>query len=171
MSASSEWYGMSGVAQLDMIKGSIYRAAKLRRVRVVDASEYVGGTWERIVSNLDGDAPLRLVALRAAAACIEQEARAERKHSAASVREIEDADGEKMSYVEALIASDRDSTETQAIIRVELARFVAGLDSTDKDILNLSAAGYTLREIAPTVNLSHVGVHKRLEKMRAALSA
>lgn len=186
MNIIDEWNALSEYAQVDIITRCINKAAAQRKARGVDAAEYIGGTWERIAARLtpealeeenarraaEGKQPITLVSVvyHAAVACIEAEAYHERKHSVADDVQIRRENGESRSYLDTVISSRRDNTETQAIIRADLERFTAGRDEIDNRILELAAAGYTEREIAATIgSISNVAVHKRLAKMRAAL--
>lgn len=185
MDIIDEWNALDEYAQVDIMMRCIGKAAQ-RKARGVDAAEYVSGTWERITAKLtpealeaenarrtaEGKQPITLVSVvyHAAVACIETETYHELKNSVADDVQIRSEDGESRSYLDTVVASGRDSTETQAIIRADLERFTAGRDETDNRILELAAAGYTEREIAATIgSISNIGVHKRLTKMRTAL--
>ena len=174
MSAINEWNAMTEAKQFRMMERCIYRAAQIRRVRVDDAAEYIGGTWERVAATVaDADDSLVNVVLRAAGACIQQEHRAEQKRDACLV-EVTDRNGESVSVLE-LIASGRDSVEQQAILRADLEQFLTACDDTNLKILLRRVCGYTEREISAMLTLidgrmlSHVGIHKRLVKIREAL--
>ncbi len=182
----NEWNALNGEQQLDLIARCITKAAKQEHLYGVDVAEYVGGTWERIAAKLTPDAlnaenarraaegkqeiTLVSVVYHAAAAAIAAEVYQARKHSVADDVQITDEHGNSRSFLEAVIASGHDSTETSAIIRADFERFTAGRDETDQRILELAAGGYTEREIAATIgSISNVAVHKRLVKMRVAL--
>ena len=68
-----------------------------------------------------------------------------------------------------MVGSERDNTETSAIIRADLERYASGLDDIGRQVLEMVAAHKTEREIAKVVGVSNVAVHKRIVKMRAAL--
>lgn len=169
MSLINEWNAMTEAEQYNMMERCIYSAAKVRRARVVDASEYIGGTWERVISTIESaEDSLVNVVFRAASACIQQELRAVQKRDAC-VAEVSYPDGEAVSIYD-VIVSERDGTERQAILRVDMERFLSTRDSTDLAILEHRICGYTEREIAAILEtLSHVAIHKRLVKMRDAL--
>lgn len=61
-------------------------------------------------------------------------------------------------------------TERAATIRATLKKFFAGLDSKNKIIFGGMVKGMTEREIAPTVEISNIAVHKRMVKIRAELA-
>ena len=185
MSIINEWDSMSDAAQLDMISRCINKAAKQAGLRGVDAAEYVGATWERLTAKLkpaaldaensrraeDGKQQLTLVSAvyHAAAASIAACTYDERKRGAdISINDALENGGS--GYLEALLTSGRDSTETSAVLRVDMERFRTGRDVIDQRIMELAAGGYTEREIAGAIGImSNVAVHKRLVKMRAAL--
>lgn len=170
MSNFEAWNAMSEAEQVSMIRQKIYGAAKVDHVRVTDPWEYIGGAWERIAKNVrQDDEPLDVIVYNAARACIVQEKRADTKHSVACVREIESEKGETASFVEVLIASGRDNTERQAIIRADMARFMETCDKTNLEILERRAEGYTCKEIAAMIGLCNATIYYRLAKMREEL--
>lgn len=147
--------------------------------------EFVNEAWLRIAASLDlnkltarnearaaqGKRPITLVSLvyNAARASIATIYNNDHKHGCASIRTIVGKDGEEYSYVDTMATSRRDCTETSAIIRADIDRFTAGRDAVDRAIIAGLMRGDTLREIAAVVNLSHVAVYKRVEKLRVAL--
>lgn len=186
MNIIDEWNALDEHVQVDIIARCISKAAAQRKAHGVDAAEYIGGTWERIAAKLtpealeeenarraaEGKQQITLVSVvyHAAVACIEAEEYHERKHSVADDVQIRSENSESRSYLDTVIASGRDSTETQAIIRADLERFTAGRDEIDRRILELAAEGFTEREIAAAIGtISNVAVHKRLVRMRATL--
>lgn len=111
---------------------------------------------------------LAAVVCRAANATMQGIAYHHRKDSKAT-SQTTTADGETLDLLDTVAAAD--NTEQAAIIRAELKRFVAGLDDTNKIIFAGMVDGLTERELAPTVGISNVAVHKRIAKIRAALTA
>ena len=171
MSAIIGWNSMTDEQQFSMIERGIYAAARKRGARIEDAAEYVGDVWMRVTEALQGEPDidkLLWIVFRAADASIRREQRYEQKADAC-IRETQNRDGESVSVVETLIASWRDSTEQQAIIRVTLEQFLDSKDSVDLEIINGLAAGFSAREIAEEAGMSHTAVNKRVSKLRTVL--
>ena len=168
MSAKSEWEAKSEQEQMRMLTACIFRAAKERGVRM-DAPELVGDTWLRVVEHLDEDKPLAVIVMRAAQMAMQKQLRHERR-DASEVREVKGADSESIPAVNLLIDAGRDSVEDKTITKLDFSAFLAGLDSVNMDIVNGLIAGFSAREIAPTVGMTHTAVNKRVARMRAALA-
>lgn len=85
--------------------------------------------------------------------------------------EIVNSNGEIESWLETKVSAPGYDTETSAIIRADMAKFVAGRDEIDQKIIELVQEGYTERGISGALQgrISNVAVHKRLTKIRAAL--
>lgn len=187
MNIIDQWNTLTDTQQLDMIGRCITKAAQRKGLRGYDIAEYVGGTWERLTAKLTPAAlaaensrraaegkqqiTLVLIVYHAAWASIAAAEYDEHKHCAKIGGQGMDEDCESFSYIEATIASGRDNTEMQAVIKVDLERFTADRDATDRRILELAAGGYSEREIATAIgSITNVAVHKRLAKMRAVLA-
>lgn len=154
--------------------------------RAHDFDEFISETCIRVLDKLadvdklaatnekraaQGKRPIRLVSVvyNAARASIAAVYYQDSKHGAAYDWEISDGEGNTASYLETMVGSERDNTETSAIIRADLERYASGLDDIGRQVLEMVAAHKTEREIAKVVGVSNVAVHKRIVKMRAAL--
>lgn len=115
------------------------------------------------------NASLTTLVYRAAKDAIRAVYRDDIKHGCASVRTVKDKDGAEHSYIDTVVSSRKDNTETSAIIRSALAEFVAGRDDIDRMIVEGKRDGYTEREIASIVGISGPAIHKRIDKIREAL--
>ena len=173
MSAKLEWEAMSPEQQLAMLERMVGTAARKRGMHVSDVAEYVGDVWELLTAYLADESvvdSLSLLAYRAAAAAVLKEHRHKQKHIAASIREIENESGGAVNAIETLIASGRDSTEDQAIIRAEYEKALLSLNRKDRRIINRLAAGFSAREIALEIGMSHTAINKRVAKIRRVLT-
>ena len=115
--------------------------------------------------------PIRMISVvyNAARASIAKILYDDIKHGKADIRTIEDDKGAEHSYVETMASSKRDNTETAAVIRADMATFLSIRDQIDAEIIAGLWLGFTMREIAVRVCMSHVAVKKRIDKMRFAL--
>lgn len=155
-----------------------------------DFDEYISETCIRILDKLGnvdnltatnkqraarGQRPLSLVSIvyNAARASIAAIYYQDSKHGAAYDWEISDNNGNTASYLETCCGDKTANTETSAIIRVDMARFMNARDEIDRKIIELVQEHYTEREIAKALGnkISNVAVHKRIAKIRAALLA
>lgn len=150
-----------------------------------DFDGFISETWLRISTALSPEKlkaanekraqqfkrPITLISIiyNAARAAIAKVHYDDLKHGKADVRTVEDDKGIEHSYVETMASSPRYSTETAAIIRVDMSTFLNTRDPIDAEIVSGLWLGLTLREIAAHVNISHVAVKKRVDKMRSAL--
>lgn len=192
------WEIMPDADRVKEIRRAVWAAAAVHgeyigltaaEVLTDDEDAYISETWLRIGDRLDnspavvasltarnmeraerGKPALTLVNLltvpaRAGIAAI---ARARIKHSAASVCVVEDADGKEQAAVDVLAVAP-DDTEKQATDHVVLDEFLNKLDETDREIVRGVVNHKPLRKIGKQLGISHVAVHKRLVKIRAAL--
>lgn len=107
--------------------------------------------------------------MRCAKAALQQQINQAKRDSVIVDSTTTTADGQQFDFLDTVAA--KDSTENAAIIQAELKRFVDSLDNTNKVIFGGMIKGETEREIAPTVGISNVAVHKRMVKIRTALAA
>ncbi len=154
-------------------------------LRGQDFDAFVSETWLRVTNALSVSKlaevnqkraaqfkkPISLISLiyNAARASIAKVHYDDIKHSKADVRTVTDEKSIEHCYVETMVSSKRDNTETAAIIRADMAAFLTARDSVDADIIAGLWLGMTMREIGVRVQMSHVAVKKRIDKMRLAL--
>lgn len=93
------------------------------------------------------------------------------KHGRANVRTIKDKSGDEYSYIDTMVSSRKDNTETAAIIRMTLDSVINDRDEIDRIIIEGKRDGYTERELAAIVGISGPAIHKRVDKIREALRA
>lgn len=122
---------------------------------------------ERRVNQGFGDS-LPAIVTRAANSAMEGIAHRHAKDSKATSRTTT-VDGEALDLLDTVAATD--DTEKAATIRAILTDFYNGLDSKNKIVFGGMIQGKTEREIAPTVEISNIAVHKRMVKIRAELAA
>lgn len=91
------------------------------------------------------------------------------KDSKATSRMIISDDGHEIDVLDTI--ASKASTEDAAITRIILSDFYNGLDITNQIIFDGMARGMTERKIAPAVGISYVAVHKRIAKLRTALTS
>lgn len=182
----SAWETMTGREQRDFcrncIRRSIREGRKLKPGNEID--DAINDTYIKVAERLaDADKLARNIERRAnkgfsdslpAIIC--------RAANAVLQRQIDQAERESMTVSDATINSSGQEyslferiagtadTEKAAVIRATLKDFYAGLDATNKIIFNGMAEGKTERELAPTVSLSNVAIHKRMTKIRTALA-
>ena len=93
------------------------------------------------------------------------------KHGRAQAYTIVDNHGDEYDYIDIMAVSARDNTETSAIIRAAFRSILNGMDNTDRIIIECKCEGMSEREIGIVAGISGVAVHKRIVKIRAALTA
>lgn len=150
-----------------------------------DFDSFISETWLRVANAMNlakltevnrnrasqSKRPIRMISVvyNAARASIAKILYDHIKHGKADIRTIEDDKGAEHSYVETMASSKRDNTETAAVIRADMATFLNIRDQIDAEIVAGLWLGFTMREIAVRVCMSHVAVKKRIDKMRFAL--
>lgn len=92
------------------------------------------------------------------------------KHGRAQAYTIVDKHGDEYDYIDIMAVSARDNTETSAIIRAAFHSILNGMDNTDRIIIECKCEGMSEREIGAITGISCVAVHKRIVKIRAALT-
>lgn len=90
-----------------------------------------------------------------------------RKDSRATSQTTANESWQELDVLDTIASSD--NTETSAIIRAEIRRFVGCLDNINKVIFAGMVDGLTEREIAAEIAISNVAVHKRIAKMKNEL--
>lgn len=93
------------------------------------------------------------------------------KHGRAQAYTIVDNHGDEYDYIDIMAVSARDNTETSAIIRAAFHSILNGMDNTDRIIIECKCEGMSERDIGIVAGISGVAVHKRIVKIRAALTA
>ena len=93
------------------------------------------------------------------------------KHGRAQAYTIVDNHGDEYDYIDIMAVSARDNTETSAIIRAAFRSILNGMDNTDRIIIECKCEGMSEREIGAVTGISCAAVHKRIVKIRAALTA
>lgn len=96
--------------------------------------------------------------------------RNELKHGRASVRTIQDKNGNDYNYIDAMATSPKDNTEKAAFVHIAIENVVNRRDEYDRIIIEGKRDGYTEREIARIIDMSGPAVHKRIKKIRSALA-
>lgn len=92
------------------------------------------------------------------------------KHGRAQAYTIVDNHGDEYDYIDIMAVSARDNTETSAIIRAAFHSILNGMDDIDRIIIECKRDEMTEREIGAITGISCVAVHKRIVKIRAALT-
>lgn len=182
----NEWNNLTTQAQINFITACTFKVIKAQPTGTrYEINEVVNEAWLRITDNMTADkltainerraaqgkASITLAAIvyRAARASIAAISYSEKKHAAASVRTVKGEEGEESDYIDTITASGAD-TEAAAILNVDLQRFIASRDSTDQRIIYGLMEKQTERELAAVVGISAPAVHKRIDKIRAALA-
>lgn len=168
MSARTEWEALNEQDQMRMITGSICKAAHNKGLRV-DPLAHAGDTWMRVMDKLDANKDLPLIVMDAAEMALQKAMRHERRAAACADFEVQGADGDTARSVLEIIAGVK-NVEEQAITRADFSAFLAGLDGINRKIVDGLASGFSAREIAQTVSMTHTAVNKRIHAMRAVLA-
>lgn len=93
------------------------------------------------------------------------------KHVRAQAYTIVDKHGDSYDYIDIMGVSARDNTEASAIIRAAFRSILNDMDDIDRIIIECKRDEMTEREIGAITGISCVAVHKRIVKIRAALTA
>lgn len=182
----NEWNGLTTQKQINFITACTFKVIKAQPTATrYEINEVVNEAWLRIIDNMSanrltainerratqGKAPTTLAGIvyNATRASIAAISYSEKKHAAASVRTVKIEDGKEADYIDTMTASKND-TEADAILNVELQRFIASRDSIDQRIIYGLMGKQTERELAAVVGISVSAVHKRIAKIRAALA-
>lgn len=111
---------------------------------------------------------LTAVVCRAANSTMECIAYHSTKDSKATGQTIAFEDGNEIDILDTIAAAD--NVEGSAILRAMLQQFIGSLDEINQKIIAGKIDGLTERELASTVGISNVAVHKRIVKMQKALT-
>lgn len=132
--------------------------------------EYLDGL--NIKRTHDGKEEISLVSLvyRCAKDAIRSIYEQDIKHGRAQAYTIVDNHGDEYDYIDIMAVSTRDNTETSAIIRAAFHSILNGMDDIDRIIIECKRDEMTEREIGAITGISCVAVHKRIVKIRAALT-
>lgn len=177
----AEWNAKSGEERYNFCRNCVLKGIREGR-RLAHGDELddaINSTYTTVVGNLlDVDKlaknierrasqgftdSLAAIISRAAKATLQREIDREKRDSVVISDTATNGSGEEYSLF--------DTTAGAATIRATLKEFFAGLDSKNKIIFGGMAKGKTEREIAPTVEISNIAVHKRMTKIRAELAA
>ena len=170
----AEWNAKDGTEQYNFCRNCVLKAIKEGR-RLAHGDELgdaTNSTYTTVAGNLlDVDKLAKKIERRASQGFTDSLAaiiRAERDSVVISDTAT-NGSGEEYSLFDT-IAGTAD-TERAATIRATLKNFYNGLDGKNKIIFGGMMEGKTEREIAPTVEISNIAVHKRMVKIRAKLAA
>ena len=175
-----EWRSMDGHAQLDAIIGSIYTARKtwsrngwafagLAQDRD-DVETIASEAWPLVVDMLGRCDSLGVALYRAVTTAAQRLYRKEMAWTGRTVSaQMEDDDGTVIDLWEAVaVRSASQATqagpEMFAIVRHDLEALAS--DDSDRAIMDLLGAGYTVRQIAGITGHSKSSVQRRIDKIR-----
>lgn len=184
---AAEWNAKSGEERLNFCRNCVLKGIREGR-RLAHGDELddaINSTYELVAGNLlDVDKlakkierrasqgftdSLAAIISRAAKATLQREIDREKRESVVISDTATNGSGEEYSLFDTIAATD--DTEKAATIRAILTDFYNGLDSKNKIVFGWMIQGKTEREIAPTVEISNIAVHKRMVKIRAELAA
>lgn len=184
---ANKWNSMTDDQQIELVWKCVW--TKINQGRTVAPSDTLDdvfqSTFEGVLTRLEnldkleaygkrresqGKAPDTLagVVFRSANAVLARSAYNGKKNGKATRWTITSQDGDEIDVLDTVAAAA--GTERAATIRATLKEFFAGLDSKNKIIFGGMVQGRTERELAPTVEISNIAVHKRMVKIRAALA-
>lgn len=148
------WGALSGPEQWRALEAAIHtRTAKKRHF--CPAAEIIGAAWIWAQEHDDGATTAALLAYRAAAHAMRQEARAREK-------------GRRTRALSPSSAAYAGEMEERTAARDMITR--AQHDAIDAAICDCLAAGESIRATARVLGLSHTAVCKRIRAMRARIA-
>lgn len=175
-----EWEAMDGPAQLDAIIGSIYTARKTWSrngwrfavmVQDRDSVETIASeAWPLVIDLLGRCDSLGVALYRAVTTAAQRLYRQEMAWRGRTISaQMEDDDGTVIDMWEAVaMRSASQATqagpETSVAIRHDLEALAT--DDSDRVIMDLLGAGYTVRQIAGITGHSKSSVQRRIDKIR-----
>lgn len=175
-----EWESMDGPAQLDAIIGSIYTARKTWSrngwgfavmVQDRDSVETIASeAWPLVIDLLGRCDSLGVALYRAVTAATQRLYRQEMAWRGRTMSsQVEDDSGTVIDLWEAVALrsisqSIQAGPEMQIAIRHDLEALAS--DDSDRAIMDLLGAGYTVRQIAEITGHSKSSVQRRIEKIR-----
>lgn len=183
---AAEWNAKSGEERLNFCRNCVLKGIREGR-RLAHGDELddaINSTYEliagklldidKLAKNIERRASqgftdsLAAIISRAAKATLQREIDREKRDSVVISDTATNGSGEEYSLFDTTAGAA--DTERAATIRATLKEFFAGLDSKNKIIFGGMVQGKTEREIAPTVEISNIAVHKRMVKIRAELA-
>lgn len=184
---TAEWNAKSGEERLNFCRNCVFKAIKEGR-RLAHGDELddaVNSTYElvagklldaeKLARNIERRAnqgfteSLAAIVSRAAKATLQREIDQEKRDGVVISDTATNGNGEEYSLFDT-VAGTAD-TERSAIIHTVLKDFYNSLDSKNKIIFGGMAKRLTEREIAPSVGITNIAVHNRMQKIRAQLAA
>lgn len=178
------WNRKDELEQYEMLKANVLKAVQVFNANGLEMEELINEAWLRVVDLLDvdkltkynekraarGQAPITLVGIcfKAARNAIRHETHMIDKHSVADAMTVSDGEGNEIDYLD-MVASGEDMEET-AVTSTLVNDFIKERDSVDQVIISGLLDGLTEREIGKIAGISGPAVHKRIVKIRAALS-
>lgn len=175
-----EWENMDGPAQLDAIIGSIYTAGKTWRrngwafaglVQDRDDVETIASeAWPLVLDLLGKTESLGVALYRAVTTAAQRLHRQEMAWRGRTMSaQMEDDDGTVIDLWEAVAMrsvsqATQAGPEISAMVRRDLEALAS--DDSDRDIIDLLGAGYTVRQIAEITGCSKSSVQRRIDKIR-----
>ena len=183
----AEWNERSGEERLNFCRNCVLKGIRegWRLAHGDELDDAINSTYElvagklldvdKLAKNIERRASqgftdsLAAIINRAAKATLQREIDREKRDSVVISDTATNGSGEEYSLFDTTAGAA--DTERAATIRATLKEFFAGLDSKNKIIFGDMVKGMTEREIAPTVEISNIAVHKRMVKIRAQLAA
>ena len=175
-----EWEAMDDAQQYDAIIGSIYTAGKTWRrngwgfavmVQDRDSVETIASeAWTLVIDLLGRCDSLGVALYRAVTTAAQRLYRQEMAWRGRTISaQVEDDDGTVIDLWEAVaVRSASQATqagpEMSAMVRRDLEALAS--DDSDRVIMDLLGAGYTVRQIAEITGRSKSGVQRRIDKIR-----
>ena len=184
---AAEWNAKSGEERLNFCRNCVLKGIRegWRLAHGDELDDAINSTYElvagklldvdKLAKNIERRASqgftdsLAAIINRAAKATLQREIDREKRDSVVISDTATNGSGEEYSLFDTTAGAA--DTERAATIRATLKEFFAGLDSKNKIIFGDMVKGMTEREIAPTVEISNIAVHKRMVKIRAQLAA
>lgn len=183
----NEWNAKDGTERYNFCRNCVFRGIKNGRKLKAgsEIGDAINDTYVKVAAQmLDADKlarnierranqgfteSLAAIITRAANAVLQREIDQEKRESMVISDTAINGNGEEYNLFDTIAGAA--DTETAATIRATLKDFFGGLDSKNKIIFGGMMEGKTEREIAPTVEISHIATHNRMVKMRAQLAA
>lgn len=183
----AEWEAKDGTERYNFCRNCVFKSIKNGR-KLKAGSEIGDATHDtyikvadqlldvdKLAQNIERRAnqgfteSLAAIITRAANATLQREIDQEKREQGIISDVATNGSGEEYSLFDTVAAAA--DTERSAIIRATLRGFYTGLDAKNKIIFCGMVKRLPEREIAPTVGISSVAVHNRMQKIRAQLAA
>lgn len=175
-----EWDSMDDVQQYDALIGSIYTAGKTWRrngwsfaglVQDRDSVQTIASeAWPLVIDLLDKTDSLGVALYRAVTTAAQRLHRQEMAWRGRTMSaQVEDDSGNVVDLWDAVALRSmsqcvQGGPEMSAIVRHDLEALAS--DDSDRDIMDLLGAGYTVRQIAEITGRSKSSVQRRIDKIR-----